>query len=196
MHEQPKQAPDADWLDGLQGRAGMGSAHADGQALREALREGLQHDETPPLSWEALKARSVPMAASPPVTALGAALAGRGRLAAANGPRWVLVACLALAGLAAMWQGLRTSETEALAPALRGTAGQPTVWHDADPAAAASTWAERLRESGLQVTESTEGPCQRLDAVSVAAERDQAVLLSWDLALDAQGRVTLRICPP
>ena len=210
----------AHWLDGLAGRAGAGPAHADGQHVREAL----QPQEAPGLApWaeierlaaERLKSGSGSMPISEPEPgpapdALAAPSSitsivrdkNRADTPAANQARWrpwhALAASLLLGGVLIV--ALRPAPEDA---GMRGVGpgGAPpagAVWRVAQPNEAAQALATELRALGATVELHGQGPELSLQVLAPAAAVGAVNqrLAPLESALDAQGRLTLRVLQP
>lgn len=185
------------WLDGLTGREGHGSAHAEGLRLREALLPDTAVDMP---AWEEIRRRaeSMPHPQAHPGRPAGPAPLPA-RPDAANRPFWRpwhglaagLALCVVLAS--SMWPG----GDEALRSIQPSSATEAT-WRAPAPADAAKTLSDELRALGATVQLQHDGPGVRLQitAAPAAVPAVNQRLAGLETAVDAQGRLSLRILPP
>lgn len=181
------------WLDGLAGRSGGGPEHDEGRLIREAVL-GRPPIEMPP--WVEIERR----AAQAGPAAQMAAAAKSEKWVAANQPMWRLACGLAVAlvlGVAVTWVVHRPEPEATMRGGVKSTSSWAT-WVVAQPDAAAKQLALELQALGAQVDQSKPGAEQQL-RVQAQPEVQAAVnqrLAALELALDAQGRMNLRVIAP
>lgn len=186
-----------DWLDGLTGRPGEGSSHAEGALLRQSL-ETATTAALPP--WEEIERQAGLDVKRTEGSTLGPTSREAGE--AANQGHWRpwhgIAAALALTTVlaASMW----TSDPEVT---MRGgqhsrSANDEQVWHVAEPQQAAQSLAAELRALGaeVQVQADAKGSHLRIAAPTAAVRTVNERLMVLETALDAQGRVSLLVVSP
>lgn len=196
----PEPTPDEAlrWLDGLAGRQGQGGAHAEGQRLREALLPDVPV-EMPAFAELERRAGGVP---DGPVNSPLHIEQRRAphRADAANQAMWrpwhAMAAAIVLGTVlvATMWpapkdDGLRGVGVQGAAEAL---------WRTAEPKSAAQSLAAELQVLGAQIELQSDAHGTRLiiTAPPSATAAVNARLASLETALDARGRLSLRILAP
>ena len=193
------------WLDGLAGRAEPSHASADpalqdGLNLRRALDLPLSEAAHHAPPWARIRQRAGLGAELHPVVPepqqpICASRGNSGTRPAPSPWAWPLVACLALGlGGLAGWN-LRPGPPVGPDPAWRGESRGEVLWLTVRPQLAAAQLAQQLRAAGADVTLSQADGQWHLHIRSPEAKRAQvdAKLLPLDAALDAQGRLHLRI---
>ncbi len=198
------------WLAGLAGRAGQGEVHAQGQRLGAALRCAALPGRPPP--WAEIERRAAAVADSAAIgSAATAAPSPASQAPAANDAAWRpllgwAAAALLAAGLLLAWQPWQPRPDDGAAAVMRGTGATapPDVarWQVADPAAAAQALAADLRALGAQVqldiqaVDSAPVVLLTVDAPAAAVDAVNQRLLPLETALDAAGRLQLRVSAP
>lgn len=197
----PEPAPDEAelWLDGLAGREGQGRAHAEGQRLREALLPKARSLDDPGAmpAWAELERRAADSAVGP---SSASPHTGQGLAEAANQSMWRpwngMAAAIALCAVlvASMWpspkeEGLRGGNA---------TAAVEAVWRTAEPQDAARALAAELQSLGARVELHPDATGIRLliTASPEAAAPVNQRLATLETAVDAQGRLSLRVLAP
>ena len=187
-----------DWLDGLAGRHGTGESHREGKLLREALAPTERADLP---TWAEIELRAGVAPTSKAVDDMPAVgLTPAAAVSAANEPTWRAwygVAATAVLGVAlaiSMWPPHADPGMRGLGPAGTGEA----IWRVAQPQQAAAALAAELQALGAQVEVKVDGGAQRLvvTAPVPAVEAVNQRLAVLETALDAQGRLTLRVEAP
>lgn len=181
------------WLDGLAGRSGTGPEYDAGHLIRKSVL-GLPPVEMPP--WSEIERRA---AQAGPTAQMAVAVKSE-KGAAANQPVWRLAYGLAAAlvlGVAVTWVVHRPEPEAIMRGGVQGTSSWAT-WVVVQPDAAAEQLALELQALGAQVDQTRLGSEQQL-RVQARPEVQAAVnqrLAALELALDAQGRMSLRVIAP
>ena len=200
------------WLAGLAGRPGHGAAHADGQRLRAALASAPTPATLATPAWAEIERRAAgdvdgPAPVQPPA---GTTRPPPRPSAAANEARWRPVlawAAMALMGAAVLvsWQPWQIDAANGPDTTLRGVGAAPAdaaLWRVAEPDAAARALADELRALGAHVDLQTPaagagaGLLLSISAPPAAAAAVNQRLAGLETALDAEGRLRLRISAP
>ena len=181
------------WLDGLAGRSGTGPEFDEGHLIRKSVL-GLPPVEMPP--WGEIEQRAAQ--AGPAAQMAVAVKLEKG--AAANQPVWRLTYGLAAAlvlGVAVTWVVQQPEPEATMRGGVQGTSSWAT-WVVVQPDAAAKQLALELQALGAKVDQTRLGAEQQL-RVQARPEVQAAVnqrLAALELALDAQGRMNLRVIAP
>lgn len=181
------------WLDGLAGRGGIGPEYDEGRLIRESVL-GLTPIEMPP--WSEIERRAAQVEPDSQV----AVVAEPEQRSAANQPFWRVAYGLAAAlvlGVAVTWVVHRPEPEATMRGGVQGTSSWAT-WVVVQPDAAAKQLALELQALGAQVDQTRLGAEQQL-RVQARPEVQAAVnqrLAALELALDAQGRMNLRVTAP
>lgn len=182
------------WLDGLAGRGGESASAQDGARLRGAIlpapRTGSDNNEPPP--WHDVVAKAgQPVAATPTVQAMAAANDGQWKRRAGA---MLLLALMLGAGV---WKFVAPGDANV--PVLRGIpTAAGAVWEMPNPAEAARDLARRLEIAGGRVTTTatTEGVVMEVTCAAAACLTVNEQLGLIDLAVDATGRLSLKVLAP
>lgn len=198
----PEPAPDEAelWLDGLAGREGQGRAHAEGQRLREALLPEALSPEAPVAmpQWAELERRAAESTGAASSTSPNTA---RRQAEAANQSQWRpwhgMAAAIALGTVlvATIWPSPKEESLRGVAASAPST---EAVWRTAEPQGAAEALATELRSVGAQVDLHSDAAGIRL-LIAVPPAAIAAVnqhLSTLETAVDAQGRLSLRVLAP
>ena len=192
-----------DWMDGLAGRPGTGSAaHGEGARLRAALAPDAQ--DTPAATWHDIEARARAATAAdglaePAVLHTPAATARPGT--AANDPRpWRKFAWAAALVLGVGLVTLMAPPEPTPEPALRGVGGagaQGAQWRVEQPVEAAEALAAELRglQADVSVKRDGEAVVLSIHARPGAVDAVNARLAGLETGLDAEGRLQLVVRP-
>ena len=194
----PPSSPDGEaWLDGLAGRDGASESARDGARLRAALKpadgEAAKHNAP---SWERIVlAAKEPEVPAPVRNDREAANNGQWRRFAGGG--FVVLALLLGAGLWTMTSPNIDMPGD-LPGGLRGApSAAGAVWRTENPAQAAKELAARMQAAGAHVTLTPQGQ-GTLVTVECAASACAGVaeqLAPLEMAVDANGRLTLQVLP-
>lgn len=195
-HSPGEQPDDAmQWLDGLTGRAGQGAAHAEGQRLRDALRPDEPADMPP---WAEIERRAGALEPSDQGSELGGTPSPA---EAANQPAWrqpwygIAAALMLAAALAmSMWPEPKGDGLRGVAP----SGPNEAMWRVPRPVDAARTLASELQALGARVELQSDdaGARMQITAPALAVPAVNQRLAALETAVDAQGRLTLRVRSP
>lgn len=190
------------WMEGLAGRPGTGTAHGEGARLRAALAPDAQ--DTPAATWHDIEARARAATAAdgvaePAVLHTPAATSRPGT--AANDPRpWRKFAWAAALVLGVGLVTLMAPPEPTPEPALRGVGGagaQGAKWRVEQPVEAAEALAAELRglQADVSVKRDGEAVVLSIHARPGAVDAVNARLAGLETGLDAEGRLQLVVRP-